>query len=377
VAAAAKQFHARGYNRVSLDGIASAVTISAPALYRHFGGKSALLQAVIDDSLRAIETVVAASNSSAALARSLAALTVANDHFGVILNREVDCLDAGHRDRVDARYTQIVASVAALIEAERSDLAPKIAEMVARAALAIPLAAANNPAAAGTEMLRRLTESGVRYVCRRLDFDSSEFVPSTRRVPPGVRAQPWLSRPEAILAAAPWLLTRRRGTETTTLEDLGAAVGISGTGVYTYFSSKADVFYAVAVRSLRWATVDIERALAMSTSGPDAMLRGLESVVQLADWFSGSLLEPAAPNLSTEQRATITRMTDEYMSLWLQCVRAARNDLSIMEQGIMLTLCAGIAYELAIRPAVSTMRPTDATVARVSLEILLEVSPAS
>lgn len=371
--AAATLFHRRGYRRVSLDDIATAVSISAPALYRHFPGKQALLQAVVDTCLDGLERVVAASNSLAHLSSALADFTASNDHFGVLLIREVECLGDAQKIRARARYDQIVASIAASIEAERPMLASEVTVVLARAALAIATSASNNPSASGTVALRQLVARGVLFVCSDLDTEVRDLVPSVARPHPGSRAQPWLSRSEAILSAAPWLLTTNGALDPTTLEDIGAAVGISGTGVYTYFSSKADLFLAVAMRSMRWASTELEKSMAMSTSGPDVMFRALESSIGLADWFSGALLDLESLPLSPSQRTLLMQTTDEYLALWLECLRAARSDLDFTQQGIILTACSGVVAELAIRSHGVALRPDDSEVARMTLALLLAV----
>jgi hypothetical protein len=127
------------------------------------------------------------------------------------------------------------------------------------------------------------------------------------------------------------------------------------------------------LRSLKWATVDVERSLAMSTSGPDAMHRALTSVIMLADWFSEVILEPSAPYLSLEQQELLTTATDEYVALWQECAKAARGDLTPSEQRIMLAICAGVANELAVRATEGSERPSDAAVARIALDVLLGI----
>jgi AcrR family transcriptional regulator len=50
LAAAARLFAERGFERVSLDDLGSAVGVSGPAVYRHFAGKQAVLAALLVDA---------------------------------------------------------------------------------------------------------------------------------------------------------------------------------------------------------------------------------------------------------------------------------------------------------------------------------------
>lgn len=373
LAAAARLFHARGYVRVSLDDIASEVSISAPALYRHFPGKQALLLAVVDDALLSLGSVVDASESTLELAGSLSAYVVEHGDFGVLLVREIDCLEDAARLDAHARFDGIVDSITGLILSERSSLEPEVAVILARTALAIVTSTSYNPSAAGTAALAMMIERCVLVVCSELRVDIDRFVEFVDHRPQGALSQPWLSRSEAILAAAPWLLSSNGGYSATTLEDLGAAVGISGAGIYTYFSSKADLFHAVSVRGMTWAKSDLEKALAMSVSGPDAMFRAIESFAKLAGWFSKVSLASDAPTLSARQRQLSVQQRTEYMGLWLDCVRATRPDLALMEQGVVLTGAIAVTNELVSRRRRSPRRPDDAALATMIVDLLLAI----
>jgi AcrR family transcriptional regulator len=58
VSIAAELFHRQGYHAVTMEEIASAVGITAGALYRHFRNKQELLARTVLDGLLAFETLV-------------------------------------------------------------------------------------------------------------------------------------------------------------------------------------------------------------------------------------------------------------------------------------------------------------------------------
>ena len=373
LAAAARLFHARGYVQVSLDDIASEVSISAPALYRHFPGKQALLLAVVDDALSSLESVIGGSASARQLAGSVSAYVVEHGDFGVLLVREIDCLEDAARLEAHARFDGIVDAITAVIVSERPWLDSEVAVALARTALAIATSTSYNPSGAGTSALGAMIERLLLVVCSELVVDIGDFVEFVDQRPQRGLSQPWLSRSEAIMAAAPWLLTMNGGYSTTTLEDLGAAAGISGAGIYTYFSSKADLFHAVSVRGMTWATSDLEKALAMSTSGPDTMYRAIESFAKLAGWFTDVALSSDTLSLSERQRSLSVQQRTEYMGLWLDCLRATRPDLALMEQGIVLTAVIAATNELSGRRRRSSQRPDDSALATMIVDLLLAI----
>lgn len=63
LAAAARLFAARGFDRVSIDDLGAEVGVSGPALYRHFSGKDAILVALLEEAserlLKGARSVVA------------------------------------------------------------------------------------------------------------------------------------------------------------------------------------------------------------------------------------------------------------------------------------------------------------------------------
>lgn len=370
--AAAGLFHSRGYTRVSLDEIASAVSISAPALYRHFPGKQALLAAVVDDNLTALEQLVAAVGSIDELADSLATFTMARDDIGVILTREMECLEGEARDRSQERLDIACSDISAIIASSHDRYSPAESELAAMMVFAVTCSASYNPSAAGTEALGDLIARLVRVICGHLPMDAVMITPVPSRVLGLVLPQPWLSRSEAIIAATPSLLVQRGGYDMTTLDDLGNAAGIAGSGVYNYFASKTDVFFTASVRGLEWGASDLEKALAMSTSGVDVLRRALDSQLALAMWPMKVVLDVGQLPLSLEQSGTIERLTTRYMSLWLECLRAARPDLSLMQQGIALTAGISVVAELSGRRNAANMQVANDDITRFVLAILLE-----
>jgi AcrR family transcriptional regulator len=108
--AASALFAERGFERVSLEDLGSAVGISGPAVYRHFANKQAVLAALLVDVSRELVSgagnVIAASPEPASALRSLIAFHVdfalSNADVIVVQDRDLGSLGSDDRELVRA-----------------------------------------------------------------------------------------------------------------------------------------------------------------------------------------------------------------------------------------------------------------------------------
>lgn len=66
------------------------------------------------------------------------------------------------------------------------------------------------------------------------------------------------------------------------MEDIGAAVGISGPSVYNHFPAKSDILVAAMFRGDEWLQVEMNRAFAHATDARDGLQRLLTSYSEFA-----------------------------------------------------------------------------------------------
>jgi AcrR family transcriptional regulator len=100
LAAAARLFAERGFERVTLEDIGGAAGISGPAVYRHFAGKQAVLAAILVDASEGLlaggQTVVEREPDAAAALQELVAFhvafAVANAPVIRVQDRDLDSL---------------------------------------------------------------------------------------------------------------------------------------------------------------------------------------------------------------------------------------------------------------------------------------------
>ena len=145
--AATGLFAARGYEFVNMSEIAAAVAVRPSALYRHFSSKEQLLQEILLQGVRGLESAVAAVDLSTADRAEgtdkadsllpLAALIVDNRDTVALLAREVPHLSDEPRDRVRSGLLTVARLFADRIAAGRPGTPAYAADFLARATLAV------------------------------------------------------------------------------------------------------------------------------------------------------------------------------------------------------------------------------------------------
>jgi AcrR family transcriptional regulator len=145
-------------------------------------------------------------------------------------------------------------------------------------------------------------------------------------------------RREQLLGAAAALFAER-GYHDVGIDDIGAAAGISGPGVYRHFASKSSLLEALCDRALT-RMLDGARRLRAEHDDPE---EALEALVALhADFAVGhrALLgvwvrEQRA--LSPEVRRSLRRRQREYERVWRAAAAALRDDLEDAEVGVLVS----------------------------------------
>ena len=162
--------------------------------------------------------------------------------------------------------------------------------------------------------------------------------------PAGPKRRP--HRKEQILAAAVGLF-HERGYHATGMDDIGAAAGITGPGVYRHFSSKEEILETLVRNRGETVLADLDRIMA-SDLAPDAMLDELarsyvEGIVEHPSLAVVAMYE--RHTLSAETRTWIDRMERRNLERWVEVVRRVRTDLTEAEARILVhaALTLGVA----------------------------------
>ena len=143
-------------------------------------------------------------------------------------------------------------------------------------------------------------------------------------------------RREQLLEAAA-VLFAERGYHAVGIDDIGAAAGISGPGVYRHFPSKQSLLAALCERALSRM---LEGAQGISAASGDPQA-SLEALVELHVAFA---VEERAligvwgrelPALSDDVRRSLRRRMRAYEQPWQEVLRSLRDDLEPAEVAVV------------------------------------------
>lgn len=155
-------------------------------------------------------------------------------------------------------------------------------------------------------------------------------------------------RREMIVAAAARLF-HERGYRGTSIEDIGAAVGMTGPAIYRHFASKEAILAELVVRSFERAERDVFAAV----HGARTPREGLAEIVRrtvvhaIEETDLVTLAEREGRNLSPDMRKRIGRSQRVIFEAWIDALRAVRPRLSA--EGARATVRAVIALILSVR----------------------------
>lgn len=272
----AQLFLRHGYPQVSMADIARAAGVTAPSLYRHFDDKQALLYAAVVAGVDDLQTCTTAALTSAngdphaflasmcgSMARRQNASTLwrwTGTYLTPEQNREVV---QGTR-LVLRQWAELLFADRELADWEQRQLVWTLLSVVG--SLSVHRARLTSAAA-----VRELTAAAERLI----SCTPSEA--AQLRVPPNIDLPDDDRRTEILDAAAS--LFADRGYGPVTVDEIGAAVGITGPSVYKHFPSKAAVLVEIGRRSGARLEVGVVTAYATGTDDADRLALLVDSYV--------------------------------------------------------------------------------------------------
>ncbi|HMS75519.1 TetR/AcrR family transcriptional regulator [Gordonia sp. (in: high G+C Gram-positive bacteria)] len=271
-ALASALFAAHGYAHVSVADIARAAGVTAPSVYRHFADKQALLVAAVltgGDRLQACTDRVLSRPECALddLADELAELGVDYPQAVSMWRANSAFLTEDPVTQALPRTPPVVATRGAVTPANRPQLGDRAAVRVAWAVLSV----AGSLTVHHTRLSNTRAKAALHELISRtlvLDTDTAPPFTAPTLPPSGER-----TRRDEILDAASELFADR-GYTAVGIDDIGAAVGISGPSVYNHFPSKLSILVSITRRSATTLEAGVIAAYAR-TSRPGPLLRGL------------------------------------------------------------------------------------------------------
>ncbi|RHW28511.1 TetR/AcrR family transcriptional regulator [Nocardioides immobilis] len=319
-------FYRHGFHNVGTGQIAESVGITAGALYRHFKGKQDLLSHALTDAFTQATSVVldASTDDLHEMVAGLAVTAGERRYLGVLWNREARFLDDEVRVEMRKRFFGFVAEFTRRLAATRPGISDADADLLSWCALGVLTSPSYHrtemDSAAMVDLLERMTLA----VCTT-PLQLAPQGPEHAAAAPGLLPH---GRREAILAAATRLF-HKSGYQAVSMEDVGAAVGISGAGVYKYFPRKADLLSAVIARASEPLHLGLTRALGRSADASEGLANVLDAYVEFALLHHDlvGILVAEVSNLPEEHRRDVRRAQHDYVSEWIRLLRETRTDL--------------------------------------------------
>jgi AcrR family transcriptional regulator len=341
---AAELFARRGFFGVRMEDIAQAVGITVRALYRHYENKQdLLLQVILQDQQRvraaldAVSADLAPAEKMQALIDALVAASFASLHLGALWQREA-------RHVSEENYATILGGTRGFFETFREAIAaahPDLDEYRTELRAWGVLSIVGSPGHHEVEIPIRFYASLISQACQAVvdaDYrtDFAQAFPRYASSPQALNRTP-ASRREQLLTAAARSF-RRRGFGGTSIDDVGAEIGLVGPAIYRYFDSKADVLIAVINRFLEWQAVESIRALRYTESDTHvigALVVGYaRAALEAPDCLAVTRTE--SMNLPQHAAERVQRIRSDELLEWRRWLCRARPELS---DSAALALC--------------------------------------
>jgi AcrR family transcriptional regulator len=293
--AAARELNSKGISLTSLTGIADQLGFSRASLYYYIEDREDLMSQVYRRSCE-----IMARHLGEAIQSGESALHVVENFVSTILNpaepelaalSEIGLLNQAERETVLGIYEAIVARLATVLEAgaRAGQVRPCDYPIVARAIISIihsiPLHAV---------LASRLNISRKEIIASAADLLTNGWAADRQQPidPPPVDLAPLLIRSddvfdrgalieakrERILASASQLFNRK-GVDTTSLDDIAAAVGATKRTLYHYVGDKRTILSACYERTHRIHSFIRDRAQSRGDSATNTLVATLRATL--------------------------------------------------------------------------------------------------
>lgn len=309
-------FAERGYPHVSVTDIARKAGVSAPTVYRHFADKQTLLFAAVQMRVDELEAstdraeLESSEHPADALAVSVTELCIANPQATSLWRWSGQHLSADENAEVVRRTRTALRRWAAAIRADRSELTERESMYLAGAVLSVVGSGAGRAVRRKADDVEAMVLDLVR---RTIALNPADAQPPHELL--GLHDDVPTRRDEILDAAA--RLFAELGFAGAGMDEIGAAVGITGPSVYKHFPSKSAILVAISQRSAMRLDAGVMAAYAISadprarlTALVDHYVDSVSSTPDLLVGFTSSYVlagDPHAAELLAVQRRYVAR----------------------------------------------------------------------
>ncbi|MFI1917398.1 TetR/AcrR family transcriptional regulator [Nocardia sp. NPDC020380] len=354
--AAIDAFAHDGYHGTSMADIAVAVGVSPPALYRHFRNKQELLGQCLRVGLgECAQRVEEAGRDDPAGAKVLAEVVRVGLEVRVLprlWQLEFRHVSPADRSAVLRLAVRMVGYLRAAISARRPNLTTADVELLSWCVLSIAVSPSYHRAELPAPVTARVLDAAVTAVVD-VPLPATADTPATRTTKAGNGGTELdrALRTERILAEAARLFSLH-GYAAVGIEDIGAAVGITGPALYHHFSCKAEVLDHIVRRHDEWMGLLMARALAEGQGAAGAMRSMLHGFAQLAvddpDLLGITMSETRHLPEDAVRRYRQVRL--DGIERWARMLHAVRPELPIPVARVLIRAVTTVIIESVRNP---------------------------
>lgn len=358
LAAAEEMFVQQGFPNVTMNAIAQAVGITAGALYRHFPNKAELLAAVVRQSLESFPSLNGDAGIEDALKGSADA-AVRHRELGALWTRQLGYLPDADQAELRSRLKTMNRAYADLLHRHREGLTDDQARLLAWSVQAVLSSPGTHSITLPAAEFAGLLADACRNVCAADLFESTGAVAA-----PAPLLTP-ASRRELLLQSAIRLFGAK-GVHATSMEDIGAAAGVTGPSLYTHFSGKDDILAAALARATHALWLDLGEALQCNSGPRSALSQIVAAYVRMTlGWLQLTSLVLAD---STDESSRAQQR--EYVGEWVALLRECRPGLGNAQARVLVHAALGVIHDISRRPALSGLDSTAHNLTSIALAAL-------
>ncbi|MEV4154952.1 TetR/AcrR family transcriptional regulator [Nocardia salmonicida] len=339
---AATAFAERGFHRTSMTDIAAATGVTHAAVYRHFRTKQELLGSCLRESLDLIITRVDSARENpadvGAALHELVGVTLEIRGVARLWQLEFRSLTPVDRVGILSRAVRLTQLIRESVGLRRPGLAPNELEALSWIVLSVVTSPSNHRIQLPTDRFVATLDAVLAAVVD-VDLPGGDARSSTIEsggTEPDVRSETD-SRSERMIIAAAHLF-EERGFGAVSIEDIGAAVGVSGAALYHHFAGKTQLLNEIIDRNNEWVEIYAQRALAEGAN-PRASLRLLlryyvEFALDRTDLVGTAVSEIG--HLPDDAAARYRRIHREANISWARLLQSIRPELSMPTARVLI-----------------------------------------
>ncbi|MFE7623937.1 TetR/AcrR family transcriptional regulator [Streptomyces sp. NPDC057509] len=342
VEAAGRVFSERGYHTASMEEVASAVGITAAALYRHFPNKYALFaecaDVMVDGLVAALDEVPPGAALTDVLL-PLARITVTHRASGGVYRWEARYLSREDRRRLAAKFGRLVERVDEAVRREHPLPDDRLRALAALGAIA-------SITMHHTSIAQRRAED--LLLASALDVascDPSTGRPDARPVELPVQPVPRTRRAQILAASVP--LFARDGFASVTNGQIAQAVGLTPSALYRHYPGKIDILAAACLQAAGLLAQGVEQSLRGVASPHEAIVALAATYVAYSFEHTelNSVAEAEVAGLPAGLRRPLVLAQREHIAVWEQQLRLARPELDPRQARVLVHAGFGVAVE--------------------------------